>query len=410
MAFFDIQHIRSHFPALHQQVEGRTPIFLDGPGGTQVTQSVLDAMSEYLGLYNSNLMNSPFFAVKKTHEVVAEARQKAAAFVNAPQPESMIFGASMSALTAHLSRSISREWQAGDEIIVTALDHYSNVSFWKMAAEDKGVTCHIAPIRTEDCTLDTEALEKLISPKTKLIAFTLASNVTGSRTDAERIIEAAKAVGALTYVDSVHAAPHFLPNVQALDCDFLACSAYKFGGPHLGFVYGRLGLLRKLTPYKVEPAPSTPPECWEMGTKSFEALAGLSACIDYMASFHENRPLREALIAFYHDVAQHEQQLAERFIHRAENVKGMKIYGITDKTRCHKRSATFGFRIEGKDPLDISNRLAEAGISTGSGHFYAKGVIDALELADKGGIVRAGFVHYNTGEELDALFEVLETL
>lgn len=410
MIFHDPQKIRAHFPALHQQINRKNPIFLDGPGGTQVPKAVPEAMVNYLQYSNSNLLNSDFFAVKHTHKIVADARAKAAAFVNAPRAEDIIFGQSMSAITSHLSRSISYEWNKGDEIIVTALEHYSNVSFWQRAAQDRGVVCHIAPIKTDDCTLDIEHLERLISPRTKLIAFTLASNVTGSRTDAARIISAAKSVGALTYIDSVHAAPHYLPDVQALDCDFLACSAYKFYGPHLGFVFGKQQHFERLIPYKVEPAPSTSPECWEMGTKSFEALAGLSATIDYMASYAKAADLRQSLTAFYDELFIYEQSLSQHFLARAEEIAGMKIYGITDTSRLDKRTPTFGFTIDGHHPQFISDYLADAGIITGAGNFYAKSVIDTLGLEDTGGIVRAGCVHYNTSGEIDQLFELLEKL
>ncbi|MDG1287177.1 MAG: cysteine desulfurase-like protein [Rickettsiales bacterium] len=410
MAHFNLDKIRKNFPALNQKINGQVPLFLDGPGGTQVPQSVSDAMADYLLHFNSNLLNSPFFAVQKTHEVLAAARQKSATFVNAPRPEDIIFGASMSTTTAHLSRSIAREWKAGDEIIVSALDHFSNVSFWQMAAEDKGVTCHVARVDTETCTLDIDHLESLLSDKTKLVAFTLASNVSGSRVDAPRIIKAAQAVGALTYVDSVHAAPHFLPDVQALDCDFLACSAYKFSGPHLGFIYGKQSHFESLTPYKVEPAPTASPECWETGTKNFEALAGFSAIIDYMASYHLDLPLRAALEGFYADLAIHERTLSNAFLERASHISGFKIYGITDPTKLDQRSSTFAFTLEGHSPQTVSDHLAHANISTGAGNFYAKGLVEALGLTDKGGITRAGFVHYNTMDELNRFFEVLEEL
>lgn len=410
MTVLNLQKIRAHFPALNQQVDGVTPIFLDGPGGTQVPKAVPEAMVNYLQYSNSNLLNSQFFAVKRTHELVAQARSKAAAFVNAPRADDIIFGQSMSAITAHLSRSISREWNAGDEIIITALEHYSNASFWQRAAVDRGITCHIVKMKPDDCTLDYQHLESLISPKTKFIAFTLASNVTGSRTDAARIIAAAKTVGALTYVDSVHAAPHYLPDVQALGCDFLACSAYKFYGPHLGFVFGKQEHFERLVPYKVEPAPSTSPECWEMGTKSFEALAGLSATIDYMASYHEAPNLRQSLQKFYDELFIYEQSLSQHFLQKAQTVTGMKIYGITDISKLDARTPTFGFTLEGHTPQTISDYLAAANIITGAGNFYAKGVMDSLGLSETGGIVRAGCVHYNTIDEINRLFTVLEEI
>lgn len=404
-----LSKLRSQFPALNTKVDGEIPIFLDGPGGTQVPKSVVDAMGDYLAHYNSNLFNSPFFAVQKTHEVVRDARQKAAIFVNASEAEEIVFGPTMTALTSHFSRSISREWKPGDEIIVTALDHYSNVSFWQRVAEDEGVICHqIATTRGGE--LDMAHLEALLSEKTKLVAFTLASNVLGSYTDAAKIVQMVKRFGALTYVDSVHAAAHRLPDVQALDCDFLCCSAYKFCGPHLGFLYGKREHLERLRPYKVEPAPTAIPECWEMGTKSFEALAGFCAVIDYMALFHERASLRESLQAFYDFVQEYEASLAMAFLDYSQHIERLQLYGITDVARISDRTSTFAFNLEGHAPQLVSDHLAHHQIATGAGHFYAKGVVDTLGLAESGGFVRAGFVHYNTMEELERFFEVLRKL
>lgn len=406
-ASFNLEKIRAVYPALHQTRESSYPVFLDGPGGMQVPQVVGDAMVDYLLHSNSNLLNSPFFAVQNTHQLVADARQKAAAFVNADSPNSMVFGQSMSAITAHFSRSLARKWQTGDEIIVTALDHYSNVSFWQMAAADAGITCHQARVESSTATLDVEHMLSLINENTKLIAFTLASNVSGSRIDPAPIIAAAKKVGSLTYVDSVHAAPHFLPDVQAVDCDFLACSAYKFGGPHLGFLYGREALLNRLTPYKVEPAPSTAPESWETGTKSFEALAGFCALIDFMAAHSPGKNLRQSLENYYAALHEHETSLTTYFLEQAATIDGLKIYGHQTP---QNRTATFAFTLADKASLEVSTALAKANISTGSGHFYAKGLIEALNLAEQGGVLRAGCVAYTTKEELNRMFEVLKTL
>lgn len=285
---FDPQKIRPLFPALNIQTGGVAPVYFDGPGGTQVPKVVIDAMGAAMAGGSCNTMNSPFFAVQKSHDIVREAREKGAAFVNAESPDEIVFGANMSTITAHISRSVAREWKPGDEIILTALDHFANVSYWTQAAEDRGVKVHIVPVRPDDCTLDYERYESFLSGKTKLVAFTLASNVCGSLSDAKRIIRAAHNVGAMTYADAVHYAPHMLPDVRGLDCDFLACSPYKFYGPHLGMLYGKIEHLKRLKPYKVALAPDAPPECWETGTKSFEALAGFNASIDYIASCSES--------------------------------------------------------------------------------------------------------------------------
>lgn len=407
MQAFDPEKIREQFPALNQTVEGVAPIFFDGPGGTQVPGRVMKAMADYLSHANSNLLNSPFFGVQNTHKVVNEAREHAAAFFNAPSPKDIVFGANMSTITAHMSRSISREWNEGDEIILTGLDHYANVSYWRMAAQDRGVKVHVVNVLKDDCTLDYKHLESLISKKTKFVAFTMASNVCGSLTDVARVVKLAKQVGAMTYADAVHYAPHFLPDVQALGCDFMACSPYKFYGPHLGMLYGKSEHLRRLTPYKVELAASEPPECWETGTKSFEALAGFNAQIDYLASLGEGKNLREKLQSYYARIGAFERNWAAEFIKRASTHKGLTVHGITDLKRLDQRTATFAVTLDGVAPQVLSDHLARHFIATGAGHFYGKGVTDAIGVP---AIVRIGCVHYNTFAEMDRFFEVLGSL
>ncbi len=404
---FDPSLVRQNFPALQQTINGTVPIFFDGPGGTQMPRAVMEEMVFYLAGGSSNLMNSPFFSVQKTHGVVRAAREKAAAFVNAPSSDEIVFGANATTITAHLSRSISHDWKPGDEIIVTQLDHYSNVSFWKQAAADKGVTVHTVRIKPEDCTFDYEQYESFLSAKTRLVAFTLASNVCGSLTDAKRIIKGAKAVGAVTFVDGVHYAPHYLPDVQALGCDFLSFSGYKFYGPRMGFVYGRAEILKKLKPYKVEPVTNEPPECWETGTKNFEALAGFGVAIDYLAGLGSGDTLRARLNSYYEGLAAYEQSWSKAFLERAAAQKGMKIYGITDAKRLKERTSTFAMTFEGRSPQEMSDHLAQNNISAGAGHFYGVGVIEALGLTEKGGIMRIGCVQYNTLEEMDRLFALL---
>lgn len=403
----NIDSIRRRFPALCQEASGSAPVFLDGTGGTQVPRSVLEAMSGYLEQGNSNLSDSPFFAVQKTREIVRQAREKAAAFLNVPDPQTVIFGANMTTLTAHLSRSIAEEWQAGDEIIVTDLDHFANVSFWVREAQRRSVRILRVPINKESFSLDVAALEKLISPKTRLIAFTLASNACGSKIPASAFMEVARSCGALVFIDAVHYVPHFLPDFQALDPDFMICSAYKFFGPHLGFCAARPAHLERLRPYKVGPAPDSYPECWETGTKSFEDLAGLSAAIDYLASLGEGKTLRTKLANAYGQIYAYEREWAGRFLDRARSIKGLRIWGEQDPAL---RTPTFALTMKGHSPLEISNRLAEHNISAGSGHFYATGFTDTFGLTDKGGVLRAGAMHYNSFEEINRFFDVLEGL
>ncbi len=410
MKAFDPQEVRKLFPAMSKKIHGTMPVFFDGPGGTQVPESVAKAMSDYFLQGTSNVITSQFYTVRRTHEVVRMARERGAAFFNC-SPGEVIFGANMSTITAHLSRSISREWNSGDEIILTSLDHYANVSYWKQAAEDRGVKWHMVPIRTEDCTLDYDYLEKLISKKTKFIAFTLASNACGSLTDPERIVKMAKSVGAMTYADATHYAPHYLPDVKKLDCDFMACSPYKFYGPHMGMVYGKREHLERLKPYKVEPAIVTPPECWETGTQNFEAQAGFVAAIDYIASIGLfGSSLRDQLESSYTRVGAYEREWSRRFLKHAKEAGNISVWGVTDPGHVRERTATFAITVDGfKSPV-ISDHLAKENITTGAGSFYNNGVIDALGLTSKGGVVRVGCVHYNTFAEMDMLFESLEKL
>ena len=404
--------LRRQFPALMQQVAGKSPIFLDGPGGSQVPQSVLSAMSAYLGYYNSNL-GGAFFSSDKTVELMANARQAAADLLNSPSRDQIVFGANMTSLTFSFSRAISRNWQAGDEIIVTNADHYSNVSSWQQAAEDKGVKVNTALINEADCSLDLAHFASLLNSNTKLVAVTYASNTTGSINDIQRIVAMAHEVGALVYVDAVHYVPHELVDVQALDCDFLACSAYKFFGPHLGMVYGKCEHLEGFKPYKVEPAKDVIPGRWETGTQSFEALAGLIAAVDYIAGISEldnSHSRRDKLAAAFAKTKQHEMALSEYFLTRLVNYPKIKLFGIDDLERLSERTPTFALTFEGLGPRQVSEFLGKQHICVWDGNFYAQGLCEQLGLLDKGGVVRIGCMHYNTIEELDELFDLFDEL
>ncbi|EKE70983.1 cysteine desulfurase-like protein [Gallaecimonas xiamenensis] len=407
----NIASLRDQFPALNQDLNGRAPVFLDGPGGSQVPQSVLDAMTGYLGRFNANL-GGAYFSSQRTTAVMQAAREAARDLLGARRAEEIIFGPNMTTLTFALSRAISRDWQAGDEVIVTALDHYSNVSSWMQAAADKGVTVHQIPLKADDCTLDYEALFAKLGPKTRLVALTHASNTTGSMVDVKRVVDAAHQAGALVWVDAVHFTPHELVDVQAIGCDFLACSAYKFFGPHLGMVCGRYQLLEALTPYKVEPATDLVPGKFETGTQSFEALAGFVAAVDYLAGVAgqgSDLPRRERLKASYQAIKQHEMALSQYFLERAATVPGLTLYGITDQTRLAERTPTFAFTLKGVANRAVSEAMANAGVCLGDGNFYALGLVRQLGL-EESGIVRVGCMHYNSTEELGRFFDVLQDL
>ncbi|GAJ72277.1 cysteine desulfurase [Vibrio sp. JCM 18904] len=408
---FNLNQIRAQFPALAQYHNDKPVTFFDGPGGSQVPQSVLDSMVGYLGRFNANL-GGHYFSSQVTVDVMQNARESAQALLNAPPSSgNIVFGANMTSLTFQLSRAISRDWQAGDEIIVSALDHYSNVSSWQQAAEDKGVTVHQVRINEEDCTLDIEHLSRLLSDKTRLVAVTYASNTTGSIVDVQHVVSMAHNVGgAQVYVDAVHYAPHHLVDVQALGCDFLACSAYKFFGPHVGIAYIADQWLHSIRPYKVEPATNIGPGRFETGTQSFEGLAGVVSAVEYLAQFGEvGLPLRQRLEQSYQLYEQHEQRLSERFLQRLNALDGVNLFGIA-KEDSQLRTPTFALTFDRYSPEFIAKTLGEHNICVWNGHFYALGLVRQLGLEESGGVVRIGCMHYNTIEEVDMLFDVLESI
>jgi len=405
---FTPEAVRQNFPALNQTVNNQPVLFFDGPGGSQVPSVVLDAITAYLGHYNSNL-GGAFFSSAETVSVVEKARASAQALLGAPSADNIVFGANMTSLTFQLSRAISRDWQAGDEIIVTALDHYSNVSSWQQAAEDKGVIVHQVRVNEADCTLDYDHFLSLLNANTRLVAVTYASNTTGSLVDVKRVIEAAHQVEAQVYVDAVHYAPHALVDVQALGCDFLACSAYKFFGPHVGIAYIAPKWLQTLRPYKVEPATEQGPGRFETGTQSFEALAGLVAAVEYLAQWgDEGTSLRQRLLQSYAQYQRHEALLSEHFLQCLSQYSNITLYGINAQSRLQERTPTFAIRIDGVTPGDVAVHLGKQNMCVWNGHFYAQGLCEQLGVIDDGGVIRIGLMHYNTVEEIDQLFNALD--
>lgn len=397
---------RAQFSALTQHYNDQPVIFFDGPGGSQVSRGVLEKMTDYLGKYNANL-GGHYFSSHLTGEVMNHARESVRALLNAPTPDNIIFGMNMTSLTFHLSRIISRHWQAGDEIIVTELDHYANVSSWQQAANDKQVAVHQIPLQQSDCSLDVARLCEQITAKTRLVAVTYASNVTGSIVDIKTITEAAHRVGAQVYVDAVHYAPHNLIDVQALGCDFLVCSAYKFFGPHIGMAYIAPQWLQRLQPYKVEPATDVGPGRFETGTQSFEGLAGVTAAVEYLAQWGmPGASLRQRLQESFADYHRHEENLCRYFLQRLQQIDDVQLYGspLADSQR---RTPTFALTFKRHAPEQVARRLGQHNICVGSGHFYAQGLIQRLNLQDSGGVLRIGMMHYNTLQEIDTLFELL---
>ncbi len=411
----DVAAIRRQFPALQEPFNGQPAIFFDNPGGTQVVRPVIDAMVDYLTRRNANT-HGLFETSRRTDDVIASARQAAADLLGAT-PQEIVFGNNMTSLTFHLSRSLTRALRPGDEVIVTRLDHDANVAPWVALAHDLGASLQYVDVDLETCTLDMDQLRDLISPRTKLIAVGYASNLSGTINDVQTIVEWAKEVGALTFIDAVQYAPHGLIDVKSLDCDFLVCSAYKFFGPHVGILYGKAEHLARLDAYRVRPAGNEAPEKWETGTKNHEGLAGLTAAIDYLAELgavyggaHFSADRRAKLIAAWKQIHDYELMLIERMIGGLQANSRIRIYGLSERQDWARRVPTFSIRKEGTTPQQLAQALADANIFAWDGNFYALGLCEALGVEESGGLLRLGLVHYNTLEEIDQCLRVLESV
>lgn len=402
--------LRARFPALQRTINDQPAVFLDGPGGTQSPESVIEAMAGYLRMGSSNL-GGPFQTSREADAATESAREAMQDMLNAHRPEEIVFGQNMTSLTFSASRALAREWQPGDEIVVTRIDHDANISPWLRAAEDRGVTVRWLDFRPEDCTLAVDTLPRILNERTRLVAVNYASNAVGTITDVAQVVKMAHTVGALVYVDAVHYAPHDVVDVQALDCDFLACSVYKFFGPHTGVLYGKYEHLDRLNAYKVRPASDEPPGKWETGTQSFESLSGVAAAVDYLAALGGSEGARrERIVRGMKGIKQYESSLSERFLRAATRVPGLRVYGITDLEELDRRTPTFAVGLSGFSPEFVATYLGDRGFFVWHGHYYAVEVMDRLGVLDQGGLVRIGFTHYNTYEELDRLMETLTEL
>lgn len=408
---FDVEACRRQFPALARQVNGRRSVFLDGPGGTQVPQRVVDAMVHYLTTCNAN-HGGAFTTSRESDAILHEAHQAAADLLNAPSADEVVFGANMTTLTFHLSRAFARTLRPGDEVLVTRLDHDANVRPWVLAARDAGATARFIDIHPEDCTLNVEDLRRQFTPKVRLLAVTCASNIVGSLNDVRQLTRLAHDAGALVYLDAVHYAPHGLIDVQVWGCDFLACSAYKFFGPHVGILWGRRGLLSSLPAYKVRPAPDTPPDRWMTGTQNHEALAGVSAAVDYLASLADpgdpNSPRRQQLRAAFAAIQEHEVQLARRLLDGLVARPRFRVWGITRTEDLARRVPTIAITAKDRTPRQLAEHLASREIYAWDGNMYALELTERLGLEETGGLLRLGLVHYNTFEEIDRLLSALD--
>ena len=395
-----IQEIRSHFPSLARMHNGFPVAYFDGPGGTQVPQAVVDAMSDYLIHHNANT-HWDYPTSAETDSIIESSRESVADFLNADASEVM-FGANMTSLTFHVSRALGERWGAGDEIIVTELDHHANIAPWKRMEAERGVTVHQARMIPERGVLDWDDLEKLVNRRTKLIAIGAASNALGTINDLERARQLARDRGALLFVDAVHFAPHSLVDVKAIDCDFLVCSPYKFYGPHQGALYGRKALLEGLDFPKLEPAPDSAPERGETGTQNHEGIAGTAAAIDLLASFGTGNSRRERLESAFDHLHARGDELFERLWKGLSEMEGIRVFGLPPGS---KRTPTISFVVNGVSADKVAQHLASRGVFVSHGDFYAKTVVDRLGLQDVGGLVRAGCACYTTEGEIDRLLE-----
>lgn len=409
MTSLDPNWVRSQFPALSRPIAGRIPVFFDGPGGTQIPAAVIEAMGRYLLESNANA-HGAFATSRDTDALIAGTRVACADFLGC-DPDEVVFGANMTTLTYALSRAIGRELRPGDEIVVTCLDHAANVSPWR-ALEEIGAVIRVVDIHPEDCTLDMGDLERKINGRTRLVAIGYASNATGTVNDVAAAVGLARAAGAWTFVDAVHYAPHGPIDAHGLDCDFLACSAYKFYGPHVGVLYGKREHLARLRPYKLRPASDEVPSRWETGTLNHEGLAGLSAAIGYLAELGrrlspaaENR--RAALLAAMAASRDYEQSLSEQLVGGLLEIPGLTLYGIADPGRFDRRTPTVAVRLAGHAPHALAQALGERGIFTWHGNVYALGLTERLGVESSGGFLRIGLVAYNTPEEIKRLLVAL---
>ncbi|PYX22080.1 MAG: cysteine desulfurase-like protein [Acidobacteria bacterium] len=411
-AQLDLTWSRAQFPALAQTINGHPATFLDGPGGTQVPQPVIDAISGYLRRNNANTAGA-YATSRNTDAMIAEARRAMADFFNC-DPDEVVFGPNMTTLTYAISRSIGRELHPGDEILLTHLDHDANISPWR-ALEEHGVTIRLAEINEEDCTLDMHDLTAKITERTKLVAVGYASNAVGTINHAEEVIRLAHKAGALAYIDAVHYAPHGPIDVRALDCDFLVCSTYKFFGPHMGVLYGKREHLKRLVPYKVRANTNAIPNRWEWGTLNHECIAGITACVDYLADLGRRgdpsaSTRRSALLAAYKAIQQHERELMERLISGLLVIPGLKLYGIHNPQRFNQRCPTVAVRIAGWTPLQLATKLGERGFFTWDGNYYALNLTERLDVEKDGGFLRIGLAHYNTTEEVERFLAALREI
>jgi cysteine desulfurase family protein (TIGR01976 family) len=409
-SLFEVDAVRRQFPALnHALPNGSLPVYFDNPAGTQVPQSVIDAVSSYFMTMNAN-SGGAFATSHRSDAMVREVRQIAAAFLNAPSADEIVLGPNMTTLNFGLSRALALTLRSDDEIVLTRMDHDANVAPWLRVAQDLGLTVRWVDIRTNDCTLDMDSLEAALNERTRIVATVHASNAAGTINPVGQIAAMAHAAGALHVVDAVQSAPHLLIDVESIGCDFLLCSAYKFFGPHAGILWGRLELLESLPAYKVRPAKDRAPYRWETGTPAFELIAGIGAALRYIAGLSgEAEPTRAAFERAFTVMGAYERELASHLLAVLGEMPGVKIAGIVDAARLHERVPTVIFQHERYTPLQIAEHLAGDDIYVWDGNYYAVEIMERLGRSQDG-MVRVGLAHYNTHTEIDRFAALLHRL
>jgi cysteine desulfurase family protein (TIGR01976 family) len=410
----DPSALRARFPALARTLDGRACVFADAPGGTQVPEAVIEAMATYLRTSNANV-HGAFVTSAETERLIEEAHRAGSDLLGCDADE-VVFGPNATTLLFALSRSIARTLGPGDEIVVTRLDHDANIRPWLMVAEDTGATVRWVDVRDDDVTIDPGSFEDTMTDRTKVVAFTLASNAVGTVTPAAELARTAHDAGALVVCDGVHVAQHRLIDVQAIGADVVVCSPYKIFGPHLGILFGRRELLESLRPYKVRPASEDLPYRWETGTQNHEGFAGFVAAVDYLADVGRTygspagRRRRDAIAAAFDAIGAHEATLSRRFLDGIGGIDDLRLYGMAGPDRLAERTPTFAVRLAGQHPFETAKLLGERGVFVWDGHYYALELMERLGLQETGGAVRVGFCHYNTDQEVDRVLAELASL
>jgi cysteine desulfurase family protein (TIGR01976 family) len=403
MSSIDPHKIRPRFPALAREQDGQPVLFFDNPATTQVPRETIDGITRYLSRSNANV-GGLFATSRETDRMLNDAREAMGAFLGASAGE-VVFGPNMTTLTFALSHVLGRVLKSGDEVVTTGLEHDANIAPW-LALEERGITVKFIDINVDDMTLDLASAEEVLSARTRLLAVGYASNVFGTINPVKHLIEMAHAHGAWVFVDAVHYAPHGSIDVQTLDCDFLACSPYKFFGPHLGVLYGRKELLDDLPSYHVRPAGDMSPDKWETGTQTHELLAGLIGTIEYLASLGEEDECRRArLVNAMGRIRAYERTLSEHLVSGIVCIPGVRVYGITDPKELDRRVPTISFTVAGREPLQVAEALGKRGIFSWAGDHYA---VEPLARAGITATNRIGLVHYNTHDEIDQFLNALE--